>query len=156
MSRHGLPEDLNSMNLKTHTGHSLTPLQAKFINEFIETGDATASYLAAGYSAKQKVQNAKKLLELDYIAEEIQYRFDEMDSKSIASADEILSYLTSVMRGEIKDQFGLDASLADRTKAAVELAKRKIDYNQKLSLSKTVTADGDVETKIVLDWSRSE
>ena len=35
------------------------------------------------------------------------------------------------MRGEVKDQFGLDAPLAERTKAAVELAKRKVDVAQK-------------------------
>ena len=34
------------------------------------------------------------------------------------------------MRGEVKDQFGLDAPLAERTKAAVELAKRKVDVAQ--------------------------
>lgn len=35
------------------------------------------------------------------------------------------------MRGEVKDQFGLEAPLAERTKAAVELAKRKVDVAQK-------------------------
>ena len=41
-----------------------------------------------------------------------------------------MRYFTSVMRGEVKDQFGLDAPLAERTKAAVELAKRKVDVAQ--------------------------
>ena len=49
---------------------------------------------------------------------------------SIADAAEVMQYFTSVMRGEIKDQFGLDAPLAERTKAAVELAKRKVDISQ--------------------------
>ena len=35
-----------------------------------------------------------------------------------------MEYLTSVMRGEAKDQFDLDASLSERTRAASELAKR--------------------------------
>ena len=35
-----------------------------------------------------------------------------------------MEYLTSVMRGEKKDQFDLDASLSERTKAASELARR--------------------------------
>lgn len=154
MTRRLLAEDLNDSVLTTKSGHSLTTLQAKFITEFIRTGDAVESYVAAGYSPKQKVQNAKKLLDLDYIAEEIQARLDEMKSESIAEADEILAYLTSVMRGEVTDQFGLEAPLSERTKAAVELAKRKIDYNQKLSLSKTVSSDGSIETKVILDWSR--
>ena len=40
------------------------------------------------------------------------------------SADEVLKYFTSVMRGEEKDQFGLDASLKDRNFAAKCLAQR--------------------------------
>ena len=49
------------------------------------------------------------------------------------------------MRGEEKDQFGLDAPLAERTRAAQELAKRIID---------TVN-DADVavpEIKVTLNW----
>jgi hypothetical protein len=38
-----------------------------------------------------------------------------------------MQYFTSVMRGEVKDQFGLDASLSERTRAAIELARRKVD-----------------------------
>ena len=55
-----------------------------------------------------------------YIAE----RMQPDDEKRIADADEVLQYLSDVMRGKVKDQFGLDASLQDRTKAAQELMKR--------------------------------
>ena len=54
-----------------------------------------------------------------------------IDDSRIASAAEVMQYFTAVMRGEVKDQFGLDAPLAERTKAAVELAKRKVDVSQK-------------------------
>lgn len=54
----------------------------------------------------------------------------QIEDSRIASAAEIMQYFTSVMRGEISDQFGLDAPLAERTKAAVELAKRKIDIEK--------------------------
>ena len=37
--------------------------------------------------------------------------------------DEVLRFLTSTMRGEVKDQFDLDPSLADRLKAAEDLMK---------------------------------
>ena len=47
-----------------------------------------------------------------------------LDEKRIAKGEEVLQYLTKVMRGEEKDQFGLDASLQDRTKAAELLGKR--------------------------------
>ena len=59
-----------------------------------------------------------------YIKEYIELRLAELEKKRVASADEVLQYLTRVMRGEEKDQFDLDPSLQDRTKAAELLGKR--------------------------------
>ena len=42
----------------------------------------------------------------------------------VADADEVLRFYSAVMRGEVKDQFGLDASLTDRLKAGDALMKR--------------------------------
>ena len=50
------------------------------------------------------------------------------------------------MRGEIKDQFGLDASLNDRTKAAQELAKRTVDVENRIK------GVPDTQISIKLDW----
>ena len=133
---------------KTSTGHPLTVLEAKFIDEYVATGNARQSVLEAGYKTKSPGQYATSLLNKNYIAEEIKSRLDELKSKKTADAVEILEYFTSVMRGEIKDQFGLDAPLGERTKAAQELAKRQIDIANKI--------DGkqQAEVKIVLDWKR--
>ena len=46
------------------------------------------------------------------------------EEKRIASADDVLQFLSDVMAGRVKDQFGLDASLQDRIKAGQELMKR--------------------------------
>ena len=54
-----------------------------------------------------------------------------MDEKRIAKPEEVLKYLTSVMRGEVKDQFDLDAPLQERTRAAEALAKRYRLYDAK-------------------------
>ena len=52
------------------------------------------------------------------------------------------------MRGEVKDQFGLDAPLSERTAAAKELAKRVIDVEK--------DAEAVVpEIKVTLNWSNS-
>lgn len=56
----------------------------------------------------------------DYIAN----RMKRATARRIADADEVLDFFSRTMRGEIKDQFGLDASLADRIKAAQELMRR--------------------------------
>ena len=49
---------------------------------------------------------------------------ERLESDKIADIQEVMEYLTSVMRGEKKDQFDLDPALSERTKAASELAKR--------------------------------
>lgn len=49
---------------------------------------------------------------------------ESLQKDRIASADEVLQYLTGVMRGEIKDQFDMDASIQDRNRAAELLGKR--------------------------------
>ena len=51
-------------------------------------------------------------------------------SKLVADGDEVLKFLTATMRGEVKDQFGLDAQLKDRLAAAKEL-QRIIDVAAK-------------------------
>ena len=132
----------------THSGHSLTPKEAKFIDEYIKTGNARQSVLQAGYKSNTPSQYADKLLNKDYIAEEIRYRLEKAKTESIADATEIMQYFTDVMRGKITDAFGLDAPLSERTKAAQELAKRQIDIPNKLKGNEEPTLT------IKLDWGQ--
>ena len=124
----------NTNPLVTHSGHSLTPKEAMFIDEYVKTGNGKQSVEKAGYKGKPSTfsQVAYRLLNKDYIAEEINYRLELAKNESIAEATEVMEYFTKVMRGEITDQFGLDAPLSERTKAAQELAKRLIDQPQRL------------------------
>lgn len=73
---------------------------------------------------------------------------EELKPETVATADEVMTYFTAVMRGEVKDQFGLEAPLSERTRAAQELAKRTIDIQNR----QNGTADQTIEIK--LDWSR--
>ncbi|SFF68669.1 phage terminase small subunit [Clostridium cadaveris] len=100
----------------------LTPKQQAFADYYIETGNATESARRAGYK-KPNVQGSQNLEKLS-IKSYIEERMKVLDEKRIAKGEEVLQYLTKVMRGEEKDQFGLDASLQDRTKAAELLGKR--------------------------------
>ena len=139
-----------SLSLETHTGHKLTSKEAKFITEYIKTGNGQQSAISAGYAEKFARSTAQGLMRKDYIAEEIQYQTKEIMKSNIATAEEVMDYFTKVMKGEIKDQFGLEASLGERTKAAQELAKRLIDIPNKLEGNKMP------EVKISLDWGQSE
>lgn len=109
----------------------LTPKQKAFADYYIELGNAAEAARRAGYKKESANSMGAENLSKPYIAEYIMQRQKEIEDNRIASAAEILRYLTSVMRGEEKDQFGLEASLTERTRAAVELAKRKIDVGQK-------------------------
>lgn len=105
----------------------LTIKQKNFADLYIETGNATQSYIDAGYKASKREvaeANARKLLANYSVQKYIEDRMQELQQNSIASQEEVLQYLTKVMRGEEKDQFGLDASLQDRTKCAELLGKR--------------------------------
>jgi len=119
--------------------NKLTEKQKRFIDYYIETANATESAKKAGYSAKTaKNIGAENLTKLNFF---IQKRLEEKEEQRIASQDEVLQYLTRVMRGEEKDQFGLDASLQDRTKCAELLGKRYGTFVDK----KEVTGDYVVE-----------
>ena len=134
----------------TFEGHKLTPKEAKFIDEYIATGNARQSVINAGYESKTPSQYANKLLKNDYIWNEVEHRLDESKSQSIADMNEIMQYYTDVMRGEIKDQFGLEAPLGERTKAASELARRHEAFTKN---NEKVSGDNP-EIVIKLDWNR--
>lgn len=113
--------------------NSLTERQKRFIDYYIETANATESAKRAGYSAKTaKNIGAENLAKLNFF---IQQKLEEKENQRIASQEEVLQYLTKVMRGEEKDQFGLDASLQDRTKCAELLGKRYGTFKEKVEHS---------------------
>lgn len=112
---------------------NLTEKQKRFIDYYIETANATEASEKAGYTGKNLNRiGSQNLSKLDKF---IKIKLEEKESKRIASQDEVLQYLTKVMRGEEKDQFGLDASLQDRTKCAELLGKRYGTFVEKKEVS---------------------
>ena len=103
---------------------ALTPKQQAFADYYIECGNATEAAKRAGYSEKNVGENAAKTLKNPNVSAYIAERMEEQARKRVADANEVIEFYTAVMRGEIKDQFGLDASLSDRLKAGDSLMKR--------------------------------
>lgn len=104
----------------------LSEKQKAFCDYYLELGNATEAYKRA-YKCTNDITartNANKNLRKPTISKYVNERLKEIESKRIAKPEEVLQYLTKVMRGEEKDQFGLEATLQDRTKAAELLAKR--------------------------------
>lgn len=130
--------------------NKLTEKQQKFILEYIKTGNAVQSYIAAGYQARymESAASASRLLKNVKIQSEISRLKKEEFQKNVASSEEVMDFFSRVMRGEVKDQFGLETSVADRIKAAQELAKRTVDIDNRIK----GIADNTIEIK--LDWNR--
>lgn len=103
---------------------NLTPKQKAFADYYIECGNATKAAKRAGYSAKTAARIGSENLQKLDISEYIARRTQAQNEARVASADEVLQFFSSVMRGEVKDQFGLDAALSDRLNAGKELMKR--------------------------------
>lgn len=103
---------------------ALTPKQQAFADYYLETGNATESAKRAGYSEQTAYSIGNENLKKPEISAYIEERLKEINSNRIATIDEVMQFYTSILRGEEKDQFGLDASLTDRIKAGQELIKR--------------------------------
>lgn len=114
----------------------LTPKQKAFADEYLICGNATEAARKAGYKQPhvQGSQNLGKLSVSSYIAE----RQKQIESSRIADVKEVMEFYSAVMRGEVKDQFDMDASLTDRLSAGRELMKRyeKADNTKNESLDR--------------------
>lgn len=102
----------------------LTPKQKAFADEYIKCGNATEAARKAGYSERAARQIATENLTKPSISEYIGIRMKQIDDERVASADEVMRFFSSVMRGEVADQFGLEASLDTRLSAGKELMRR--------------------------------
>lgn len=149
--------------IKTHPGHlgkgpvtadtPLNPLEEKFIAEYIKCGIASEAVRQIGFtelSQTAATTKGSRLLNQPNIKARLDEVMEELREKTTATAEEVMAYFTKVMRGEVKDQFGLDAPLSERTRAAQELAKRTIDLENRKK------GEPDTLVSVKLDWGREE
>lgn len=78
--------------------------QKKFADEYLIDCNATQAAIRAGYSKKTAYSQGERLLKnvevQDYIAE----RMKQLATEKVATAGEVIQYLTSVLRGESKGE----------------------------------------------------
>lgn len=145
---------------------ALNAKQKRFYKEYLIDLNATQSAVRAGYSKKTAYSQGQRLLKnvegQKYLAELMAAK----DAELIADQDEILKYLTSVLRGEsqsteiVVEGLGDGCSEArtikkepsekDRLKAAELLGKRYGLYTDK------VEADVDMELNINIDYGDAD
>ncbi len=131
-------------------GKKISVKQQKFIDAYIELGNATEAAKRAGYKCRSAhayeslgAENVRKLETF------INARMKELKQAKTADLTEVLEFLTSVLRGEITEivfnpidgqQEEIRANVRSRVDAARELLKRypsKLDEErQKLLLEK--------------------
>lgn len=119
----------------------LTKKERIFADEYVKTTNGTQSAITAGYSEKTARSKGSQLLTKINVRQYIDAVMNERSKDTIATADEVLEYLTRVVRGEEKDAFGLDVSVADKTKAAELLGKRHMLFTDKVKLDAEIEID---------------
>ena len=131
----------------------LTEKQKRFIDFYIQLGNATEAAKRAGYSQRTAFNLGGRNLKNPLIRKELDKRLEEMKSSRIANATEVLEYLTSVVRGEAVSEIvvvegcGMGESKAraidktpdekERLKAAELLAKRYGLLTEKVEVTVT-------------------
>ncbi len=155
---------------------ALTEKQKRFCDEYLVDLNATQAAIRAGYSKKTANKASDWLNERSQekpsskynkaIKEYIDARMAEKEAELIADQDEVLKYLTSVLRGEsqsteiVVEGTGDGCSEArtieknpsekDRLKAAELLGKRYGLYTEKIE------TDVDMELNINIDYGGKE
>lgn len=134
----------------------LTEKQKRFVDYYVETGNASEAARRAGYSEKTAGWIGQENLQKPTIKAAIDARLKDLEDKRIAKADEVLQFLTSTLRGEVKEErvvvegtgegrsdariITVQVSARDRLDAAKSLLKRypmQLDAKeQKLRLQK--------------------
>lgn len=143
----------------------LTEKQKRFVDFYVETGNATESALKAGYAKKAAYQTGAENLRKPQIAAGIKARLDAIESKRIASATEVMQFLTSAMRGEVQEEVVViegtgegysDArtmkkqlSAHERLDAAKQLAKR-------FGLAEPTTDSSDSRVEFTFERGKDE
>ena len=128
----------------------MTPKQQKFCDEYLISGNATDAAIKAGYSPKTAKQIATENLSKPNVKAYIDVQLAQLHSSKIADAEEVLRYLTSVMRGEHTEQLlklagdgfqtitDIDVSAKERLKAAELIGKRYSLFTDKVGLEGAV------------------
>ena len=101
----------------------LTAKQQRFCDEYLIDLNATQAAIRAGYSEKSARQMATENMAKPSIKEYIEKRMDEKEKKLIADQDEVLKYLTAVLRGESESEEIVIENVGDFTSEARTMKK---------------------------------
>lgn len=157
----------------------LTAKQQRFCDEYLIDLNATQAAIRAGYSKKTAAVIATENLRKPYISEYIEKRMAEKEKELIADQDEVMKYLTAVMRRQMKDsvvvtlqnkteKWVMDEdtgklkkqTITEEKPAVVEIPAQLRDANKAAELlgkaygiyTDRIEADVDMELNISIDY----
>lgn len=128
----------------------MTPRQQKFCDEYLISGNATEAAIKAGYSEKTAKQTGSENLSKPDLRAYIDTELDKIHSAKIADAEEVMKYLTSVMRGEHTEEVPVfcgegcqeltpkEVGAKERLKAAELIGKRYGLFTDKVGMEGAV------------------
>lgn len=122
----------------------MTEKQMRFCDEYLTDMNATQAAIRAGYSEKTAYSQGQRLLKNVEVKAYIDEQIERIHSEKTADAQEVLEYLTAVMRGEHKEQVlyligdgmqsvrNIEVSARDRLKAAEMLGRAHMMFTDKV------------------------
>ena len=160
----------------------MTAKQQRFCDEYLIDLNATQAAIRAGYSKNTARQIANENLTKPYIKEYIEKRMAEKEKELIADQDEVMRYLTSVMRREktesvvvtlnketskyVPDENGTmrKQTVKEEVPQIVAIPARLSDSNKAAELlgkaygmyTEKVEVDADMELNINIDYGEEE
>lgn len=139
----------------------MTVKQKRFCDEYLISGNATDAAIKAGYSPKTAYSIGNENLSKPEIKAYIQAELDKIHSAKIADAEEVMKYLSSVMRGEHTEEVPIlcgdgcqeltqkEVGAKERLKAAELIGKRYGMFTDKVGVEGVVpviiTGDDQLE-----------
>ncbi len=130
--------------------NTLNQRQKKFCDEYLIDCNATQAAIRAGYSPKTAKQIGQRMLTNVDLKDYIDAQLERIHNEKTADAQEVIEYLTSVMRGEHTEQVlklagdgvqtvtDIDVSAKERLKAAELIGKRYGLFTDKVDVGGTI------------------
>lgn len=136
--------------------NTITKKMRDFADAYLETGNTYQSAIRAGYSEAYAKGNSKYLLENERVKEYMEEVLAKIHSQRIATAQEVMEYLTKGLRQELEEEVVVYESegarvmikkigIKESNRCAEMLAKRFGIFDNKLQVELTVPVFGGEE-----------
>lgn len=103
---------------------ALTKKQKKFADEYLIDLNATQAAIKAGYSEKTAYSQGQRMLKNVEVKNYIKQQLEQLHNEKTADAQEVIEYLTSVMRGESEGEELVNEFQGDGISKAVKVSKK--------------------------------